>query len=320
MSGPGINSPSAIDTTRPSLVSGDTSSQECGGLKMAVAIATTGRPHVLAQTLSIIRRQTRKPDTIAICAVTPDDLGDVSTHSDIKVYFGRRGLTKQRNVLLDALVGHDIITYFDDDFYPSPNYLAELEKTFNNHPNLAAATGMLFADGIHGSGYSAKEGEALLSNGTIGDQRADIEPAYNAYGCNMSFRAGLTQKHGIRFDEKLPYYGWLEDMDFSRQLAAYGDVLRFKQLTGVHLGTKGGRQSGRRLGYSQIANVVYLMRKGTCKSTVAIPTIARNVVMNAGRSFFPEPHIDRNGRLKGNVEAFVDLVKGQLDPRKIEQM
>ncbi len=54
-------------------------------------------------------------------------------------------------------------------------------------------------------------------------------------------------------------------LDFSRLVARYGQVVSAKQLEGVHLGTKVGRSPGVRLGYSQIANPVYLMRKRTAE-------------------------------------------------------
>jgi hypothetical protein len=45
--------------------------------------------------------------------------------------------------------------------------------------------------------------------------------------------------------------------------------------------------------------------------------IARNLVANAVRSLRPEPWVDRRGRLRGNVLAVADLVRGRLDPRRV---
>jgi succinoglycan biosynthesis transport protein ExoP len=88
----------------------------------------------------------------------------------------------------------------------------------------------------------------------------------------------------------------------------------------VHLGTKSGRQSGLRLGYSQIANPVYLVRKGSFAWCRAIRQIARNVAMNIAFSWRPEPYVDRRGRLRGNVIAIKDLARGQLHPLRILAM
>jgi hypothetical protein len=35
------------------------------------------------------------------------------------------------------------------------------------------------------------------------------------------------------------------------------------------------------------------------------------------RSLFPEPWIDRKGRLKGNLIALADIVLGRISPRRI---
>ncbi len=298
----------------------DTLPETGSALRIGIGIATTGRPEIVRKTLDVISRQIRKPDRIAICPVKPEDVTGLEDASEISIVYGGRGLTKQRNVLLDALSDCDIITFFDDDYFPSTNYLVELEKIFLTFPQIVMATGQQIADGIHGPGYSPEEGEHFLATGTVKRQLQDKLIAYNGYGCNMSFRAAPARENGIRFDEKLPLYGWLEDLDFSRQLAAHGEIFRFPQITGVHLGTKRGRQSGRRLGYSQIANVVYLMRKGTCGAHIGLNTMVGNFIMNLLRSFRPEPHVDRIGRLRGNLEALKDLIFGRLDPRRIESM
>ena len=69
------------------------------------------------------------------------------------------------------------------------------------------------------------------------------------YGCNMSIRASLIGRQ--RFDERLPLYGWQEDIDFTSRFRAQGRVVSAKSLYGVHLATKAGRQSGLRLALSQ---------------------------------------------------------------------
>jgi hypothetical protein len=43
----------------------------------------------------------------------------------------------------------------------------------------------------------------------------------------------------------------------------------------------------------------------------------RNLVANFARSIYPEPWIDRRGRLKGNLLALKDLVVGDLSPGRI---
>ena len=103
-----------------------------------------------------------------------------------------------------------------------------------------------------------------------------------------------------------------------RQLASHGSVVQAARLRGVHLGTKGsGRSPGRRLGYSQVANPLYLARKGTMRWSLALKHMAKNLLANSVRSLSPEPWVDRRGRLAGNCLAMWDCVRGQVDPQRI---
>jgi hypothetical protein len=125
---------------------------------------------------------------------------------------------------------------------------------------------------------------------------------------------------GLSFDEALPLYGWQEDIDFTYQLGRRGRLISTGLVTGVHLGTKGGRSSGRRIGYSQVANIVYLWRKGTMEPGLGEKLMRQNLLSNLARSVWPEPHIDRRGRLIGNMLALRDWATGRIDPRRIETM
>src|SRR6185436_561497 len=113
---------------------------------------------------------------------------------------------------------------------------------------------------------------------------------------------------------------WQEDIDFSRQLAAWGRVVRAEALTGVHLGEKRGRVSGIKFVYSQVATPIYLMRKGTVSISFGGPTVVRNLLANTVRSLRPESYIDRAGRLKGTFLALADLLRGRLHPGRILEL
>ena len=71
---------------------------------------------------------------------------------------------------------------------------------------------------------------------------------------------------------------------------------------------------------SQIANAVYLARKGTCPWPRSLRQMGRNVGMNLARALRPEPYVDRAGRLKGNLKAVRDLVAGRLHPQRILEL
>jgi hypothetical protein len=86
---------------------------------------------------------------------------------------------------------------------------------------------------------------------------------------------------------------------------------------GVHLGAKSGRTSGKRLGYSQVMNPVYLARKGTYPWKRALRSISRHLAINLVRSVRPEAWVDRRGRLLGNGLALIDLCRGRIVPERI---
>jgi GT2 family glycosyltransferase len=293
-------------------------------MNIIVGIATAGRPEQLAVTLTQMVSQQRLPDRVVVCPAALEDCDDQACRDlpfPVTVVHGSRGSSAQRNCIFDACGDADVIVFFDDDFYPHPKYLAEVELLFTTHPDVVIATGRVLADGILGPGIEHPEAVRLLEAAVeIPPPEAAIHEAHNAYGCNMVVRVAPARKHGIRFDENLPLYGWLEDVDFSRQMAPYGRIVSSTRLSGVHLGIKRGRTSGLKFGYSQIANPIYMTRKGTLSLPRALRQMGRNVARNIARCLAPEPWVDRRGRVKGNMLALGDLVLGRIDPRKILQL
>lgn len=286
-------------------------------LRIAVGIATSGRAEILGNVVSTITEQTRQPDSILICPAKAEDAGEVlNSHPAIKIVLGRPGLPHQRNTILSHCDA-DLLLFLDDDFLMQSEYIEELEKLFLSSPEVVVATGLVTADGIRGPGFSFEEGRRLLVDLHV-DQEPMIRETYGGYGCNMALRLETVRQHGLEFDENLPLYAWLEDIDFSRQLAKYGRVVKSTMLRGVHLGTKGsGRSSGMRLGYSQIANPVYLARKGTLSWAFSMKYMRRQFIANCVRSVKPEPWVDRRGRLKGNILAIYEVFRGRSSPSRI---
>jgi GT2 family glycosyltransferase len=313
-------------------------------MKIVVAIPTVDRRDVLQRTVAELARQTRLPDAVVVSTTdrrfVPEAWAAGPAGSDIVVtraaalpfpivcLFGKRGLPAQRNRVLDVLLGaatavptaplgdDDIITFFDDDFIPAPDYLAEVAAAFATNPDWSVLTGHVPYDGAHNEGYSFDEGLALLrSCVTAREEPPRGVVNVGAYGCNMAIRARLIGS--LRFDERLPLYGWQEDIDFTSQLRKVGAVVRLSSLVGVHLGTKTGRVGGLRFGYSQIANPFYLMRKGTMPAGFGVALMARNVAANIARSIWPESYVDRRGRLRGNLVALGHALSGRLEPEHI---
>ena len=301
----------------------ETPSASSGRLKIAVGVATAGRREILGVALDLIARQSRPPDILVVCPAAADDLeaGLIEQFPfPTVVRIGKRGLTAQRNNILSAARDADIIVFFDDDYFPRLDYLEEVERIFLGNADVVALTGRPIQDGASGPGVGAENALGLIATDVQVPAARALASTYGTYGCNMSFRMEPIRQHGVVFDENLPLYGWQEDIDFSRQLAPFGRIVDANVLRGVHLGAKGGRTSGARFGYSQIANPVYLIRKGTMSLGFAAPLMWRNVLANAGNSVRPEPWIDRRGRLWGNLLALWDLVTGRISPHRILEL
>lgn len=287
-------------------------------MNLAVIIPTNGRKPLLPRLIAHLERQSRKPDIVLIS--TPDASQADAVETDafkLEFVFGKPGLTTQRNTGLAQVLGvYDIVVFFDDDFLPADDYLAEVEKAFAAHPDWAGLTGTVIRDGIGGQGFSFDEGLSILdAHRPSQDSRLTASVERSTYGCNMAFRTASIGD--LRFDERLPLYGWQEDVDFSTQVGRRGGIYRLGALRGVHLGIKSGRQSGVRLGYSQIVNPLYLMRKGTLPASKGMSLMTRNVIANVMRSIWPEPYIDRRGRLRGNLLATYHALGRRIEPEHI---
>lgn len=293
--------------------------------KIAVVIASKGRPDELGLWVDHMRRQTRQADLLVWAVTGDDDLPDLThlAQEDQPVLCrSAPGLTSQRNAGLRALPGDvDIVAFFDDDYVPSSHCLAGLERFFESSPSFVGASGRLLADGINSAGISLESGLAMVSehDRTTGDGiDMSVGRIVGLYGCNMAFRYKALE--GEWFDENLPLYGWQEDVDFARRIERHGALCRTNAFVGVHLGSKGGRVNGRRLGYSQVANQVYLIRKGTMPASYGLRRMVCNIVANHLRAPFAEPWIDRFGRLKGNWLALRDLMLSRIHPGRVLEL
>jgi len=287
-------------------------------MRLAIGIATRGRPVILGEVLAELRAQTQAPERIIVCHVGPEDIGPPAP--GVEYLTAPAGLARQRNAILDAAADCDVVLFLDDDFLAAPGYCAATLAAFAARADVVVTTGTVIADGAKGPGIGVVEGRAILAADRWAGDPAAAAPHFNGYGCNMAFRMAVVRAQGIRVDEALPAYGWYEDLDVTRVLGRHGAILRLEGARGVHLGAKLGRQKGLRLGYSQIANPVYLARKGTYPWDRALRSMARHLAMNLARSPFPEPWADRWGRFRGNVLALWDLARGRAHPSRILEL
>ena len=80
--------------------------------------------------------------------------------------------------------------------------------------------------------------------------------------------------------------------------------------------------SGRKMGYSQIINPIYLWRKARIFSLhhLVIQYWLRCLVANMVGVFLGKPEEDRLNRLKGNLTAMWHLLNRRCDPSAINQL
>lgn len=284
--------------------------------RIAAVFATLGRAEVVSKTVRhFLSSQRLAPSSVIVSCATPEDAGDLASLKGVQIVLGPVGLAAQRNTALNLLDPEtDIVVFFDDDFIAHADWLAEAAQVFQDESSVVGITGHVVADGINGPGIAFHEAVRMVEGDAGINDRRWIEP-FSPYGCNMAFR--MKAIGPLRFDDRLVLYGWLEDRDFGAELAKRGGrLVRWSGCQGVHMGVKSGRTSGERLGYSQIANPLHMMKKGTMAPHLVAGQIFRNVASNVGRLLAPEPYVDRKGRLKGNMRALLDGLTGELAPER----
>jgi GT2 family glycosyltransferase len=289
-------------------------------MKIGLVVATFRRSWIVCQFLSAIQSQSRLPEEIVLSVVEPSDVPDLSKLKlpTTKVIYGEAGSCAQRNRGIDYLRHKvDVILFLDDDFWLGSNYIDQLKRIFEADPTIVGVTGYVISDGATSCGHTVSEAERLIADYEA--KRPAVSPRIkeiaDAYGCNMAFRSDIIDR--IRFDERLPLYGWQEDVDFSAQLRSLGPIVWTDKIWGVHLGTKVGKTSGVRFGYSQVINPFYIVKKGNMSAKRAAILVLKNILANMVKSIAPESYIDRRGRLRGNLIGLLHLVTGRLNPEYV---
>lgn len=290
-------------------------------LKIAVVIASLGRPDNLFALLGRLAVQSQLPVRVVLSLESESDAPAYGQWPfPVTVIYGPRGSCIQRNRGLDMIGPEaDIVVIYDDDFVPSRYSIAGLAEFYRAHPDVAGADGLVLRDGINSPGFSIPQATKIVE---AADEKGPPSPKilgerHGLYGCNMSYR--LKDIEGIRFDENLPLYAWLEDLDFGGRIGKR--LVRTNAFYGVHCGEKRGREkNGRKLGYSQVVNPVYMIGKKTIPLPIALKLIARTTLKNHLRALHPEPWIDRKGRLIGNWIALRDILLKRADPSNITRM
>jgi hypothetical protein len=314
-----------VDSERADTAIGGGDSKPAPGkdMKIAVVICTLGRPVVLHDTVCSIQRQWLKPMHIFISAPSEEHvLPETLAFPGVSLVASPVGVTLQRNRALDT-VGPEaqLVAFLDDDMELSESYLYEMSRLFSERPELVVACGTLLHDGGRSSLITRQEANRLCVEE---DNKPEIPepPGYAplnwTYGCNMIARWATVAD--VRFDERLPGYAWLEDSDYGVRctVGKHGPVTCVAAKA-VHLGWRGGRTSGLRLGFAQIVNPLYLWRKAKVFPLwhVVVQYWLRCLGGNFVGILTRDTKWDRLGILKGNLLGFKHLLSGRCDPSEL---
>ena len=280
--------------------------------RIAAGVATRGRPDHVRRVVALLRRQTLRPAVIFVAYVEPADVAGLTGAADLALIACAPGLTRQRNAILDALPDEaEFVAFFDDDFWPHPQWLRRAVAAFDADPALAGLTGHVLANGVCDGEIAPSLACEILARAAPA-AHAGVEQGVSPYGCNMAFRRAAVG--ALRFDERLVLYGWLEDRDFAARVARGGGRLaRVGAALGVHLGVGAGRMSDRGLGYSQIANPLYLLRRRNMNAA----DFARRVGCDLASNLAKAPRsAARRRRLSGNLLALGHALIGLCAPER----
>jgi GT2 family glycosyltransferase len=292
------------------------------GPRTVVIVATKGRPQEVSALLNVLALQTVLPDMIVVTACDRNDIEQsMLKEKSVHVLFGPPGLTAQRNRAL-ALVRatYDIIIFFDDDFIPSRFWIERVQELMAVQPEVGCITGRLLADGVSTGGLERSYGQSIVDNEDRLLALTNKPRAYrlqSPYGCNMAFRTRAIAQ--LWFDERLALYGWLEDRDFGFRVSTRAKAISADVVWGLHLGSQSGRVSGLKFGYSQVVNPWYLKNKGVLKPFDFYKNVVFGLAANLLGTILSSSHIDRWGRLKGNIIGIRDVMLGRWAPEKITE-
>lgn len=207
-------------------------------MKITVIIPTKNRPKDLIKAVASIIAQTRLPDEMILVdqsdsdASRPEILAMVKTGGNAlhlnHIYDPRiSGLVDAKRVGVSS-AGGDIVCFLEDDVVLEPDYVAQMENAFLEHPEMMGCCGVMtnlpelppnYVRFFH-----------LFHRGVFHDDRVGVHghhverdaliPSRYLSGGTSAFRKTVFEK--IPFDVANGFF-MLEDIDFSvRALRAYG--------------------------------------------------------------------------------------------------
>lgn len=285
-------------------------------LTVDVAICTRDRPGELQSCLESVRAQTTRPKAILVVN-GGRPLGDVG--KDVTVRNSAPGLPRQRNVAL-SLLDADLVSFLDDDVELEPTYLEHIVRWFETHAECVGAGGNVVNDRPLSRGslmfrraFSLGTGDGRLR--PSGDAIYLYHPRLPTRvdylsGSNMVWRRNRIA--GLRFDERLEGYGYMEDVDFSLTAARHGDLWVVPEARLAHAKTHTARVPPRSYVSQVFANGAYLFAKHKRSQGFSGHAYARRVVGRIGA------YMGLAAR-KGSMEPLIGIAIGIRAMRRMLQ-
>ena len=291
-------------------------------LNIAVGIPTIGRAIVLRETLIELTRQNRRPDKVIVCGTRPTDVeGAAEAYPGTIVLLSEPGLPRQRNAVIEAAVDADIVVFFDDDFLPDPGYLAAVEQHMARDPQIVVATGAAARRRHQRPGSLARTADERSCRATrhrpaagrlTSSPRFPVTDATWPSASRRCVRMACGSTSACRCMAgrrmSISPAAWPRSAGWCGSMRRAGFISASSPDADPACGSATPRSPIRFI--SAASGDGYPLRR-------AIGHIAKNMAMNIARAIWPEPYVDRRGRLYGNLLALRDLTVRRMVPERI---
>lgn len=256
-------------------------------IPVSVIVCTRNRSEDLKKTLVSLDIQTHLPDEVIV--VDSSDsmqlerfLKTYNVNMKIRYFHTQPGLTLQRNFGIRQSTG-DLLFFFDDDVNLTPDYIEKVVATFHlDFQKKIGAIGGRIVNIRNISQLSVRAwleikilkffrglfGLVDLGNGRFRLSGMPTHPhllSESSFieclsGCCMSFRREVFEK--INFDEKLPNYGLMEDVDISKRTLDAGYRIYYEASASlIHMESPRNRADQYRMAKMTVMNYAYLFHK-----------------------------------------------------------
>ncbi len=265
---------------------------------LSIVIPTYNRVDDLKRCIESVFKQVRLPDEVIVVDGGDDILINHVNElfPSIRLIKSKRGLTVQRNTGIDNLsADSDVVLFLDDDIVLEESFTDRIIECYEKDKNLkiGGVDGFPIIDGK----YTHEVVESPV-----------YQKVQSLYGCNMSYRVKSIE--GLRFDENLGFYAWLEDLDFSLRVGLRYELVRVNNAFCNHYASPRSRVAERKYGFMQMSNWFYLSTKVKLPTSVTISSVLYPL-KNLVRVYNPV----YKERLVGNLKAIKSILINYKNPK-----